>query len=450
MLHRLRSVPGPLLLLLAISLASLGARTAWLGAPCRSPCRSAGAHLLIFDETYYVNAARVIAGVSPPAGQHYARTPLGEDPNSEHPQLAKLVIAGSIELLGDGPLAWRGPSVLLGSLALLGVFALARAAGAGRWPAAAGAVLMASDNLVLVHGRIATLDIYVLTAMIWAVVLYLRGRPLSGGAVLGVGACCKLVAPYALLTLVMLEALRIWGRPPAELAASWRPAVRRLASFLLSGAAVLLAGLAILDAVAPPYDPGARRPVAGGPFAHLSHMVSYAATQRSPHGPHGIASYPFDWLVDYKPIVYLNINPAIPSPGFGHTYPQTDFLGMISPPIMLLATPALLLAGSGWWRRRRRVRPEPQDPAGPPDWQLGELAIVGLAWFLGTFLPFLAVALLWQRTSYLYYMVIVMPGIYLSVVALIVGLRRYRRWLVAWLIALLAAAVLMYPFVPIT
>ena len=47
-------------LLLALS---LGARLAWLGEPCRSPCRSSSDHILIFDETYYVNAARVIAGV---------------------------------------------------------------------------------------------------------------------------------------------------------------------------------------------------------------------------------------------------------------------------------------------------------------------------------------------------------------------------------------------------
>ena len=40
-----------------------------------------------------------------------------------------MVVAGAIELFGDGPLAWRLPSILLGSLAILGMFALVRAAG---------------------------------------------------------------------------------------------------------------------------------------------------------------------------------------------------------------------------------------------------------------------------------------------------------------------------------
>jgi 4-amino-4-deoxy-L-arabinose transferase-like glycosyltransferase len=202
---RLRSSPSaPLALLAVVSVLSLGARLAWLNDPCRSPCTTAADHTLVFDETYYVNAARVIAGLNPPSGAPYAGAPAGDDPNSEHPQLAKLVIAASIELFGDGPFAWRLGSVLLGSLAILGMFALVRAAGGGRWPALAASALMASDNRLLVHGRIGTLDIYVLAAMLWGVALYLRGRPLWAGVVLGVGSCVKLVAPYALVVVALL------------------------------------------------------------------------------------------------------------------------------------------------------------------------------------------------------------------------------------------------------
>src|ERR1700759_4190304 len=186
----------PIAALIALSVISLAARVAFLGSPCPEPCKSA--------------SARVIAGIPPPPGPHYRATPAGDDPNSEHPQLAKVVVAGAIELFGDGPLAWRLPSILLGSLAILGMFALVRAAGGGPWVAVGAAALMAADNLLLVHSRIATLDIYAVTAMIWAAVLYLRGRPLLAGAVVGVGACAKEVTPYVLLALLVLELLRLF------------------------------------------------------------------------------------------------------------------------------------------------------------------------------------------------------------------------------------------------
>jgi hypothetical protein len=420
----------PLVLLAVLSLASFGARIAWIAEPCQSPCRTASDHTLIFDETYYVNAARVIAGVRPPSGDHYATAPLGDDPNSEHPQLAKLVIAGAIELFGDGPFAWRFGSIVVGTLAILGMFVLARAAGGSRWQALGASTLMATDNLLLVHGRIGTLDIYVVTAMIWAAALYLRGRPLAAGAVVGVGACVKLVAPYALLVFALLELLR-W--PPS--AGRRRHAARRLAACVSAAVGVFGVLLDVLDRIAPPYDPGARKLLGGGPLGHLSHMLSFSARQTSPHGPTGIASYPWQWLGDYKPIVYLNVNPSEPSPGLEHVHPAVHFLGMISPPTLALALAGLVVAGRGLWRSRRATR--------------GELPILSLAWTAGTLLPFEALNLFWQRTSYLYYMVIVMPGLYAAAVHLLDRWRPRPRPRAAVAVLIVVAAVVMYPFTPL-
>ncbi len=472
MAERLRRTSTPIRLLLAITVLSLGARLAWLEQPCRAPCRSASDHVLVFDEIYYVNAARVIAGVHPPVGQPYARAPLGDDPNSEHPQLAKLGIAGSIELLGDGPLAWRLGSLLAGTIALLGMFALVRAAGGGAWPALTAAALMAADNLLIVHGRIATLDIYVLAAMLWSVVLYLRGRPLAAGGLLGIGACLKLVAPYALLALIVFEALALWPgtrtrgrtRGPARERAAWRGALARLIGCAAATAGVGVGLLALLDRIAPPYDAARSKPVGSGPLAHLGHMLSYAAHQSSPHGPRGIASYPWGWLVDFKPIVYLNIDPARPAPGLSGIHPPVHFLGVISPPILLLGLPALVWAG--WSLRARSGIPRarsgvprarsgvPRARSGVPrargPRELGRGPAIAVAWFLGTFVPFALLSLLWRRTSYLYYMVIVMPGLYVAGACALTALGPCRRRvLAAYGATVMAAAVVMYPFTPL-
>ena len=426
---RLRWVT-PIAALVAVSVISLAARVAFLGSPCHEPCTSASAHVLVFDESYYVNAARVIAGVEPPPGAHYRDTPSGDDPNAEHPQLAKVVIAGAIELFGDGPLAWRLPSILLGSLAILGMFALVRSAGGGPWVAVGAAALMAADNLLLVHSRIATLDIYAVTAMIWAAVLYLRGRPLLAGAVIGVGACAKEVAPYVLLALLALELLRAYRDRSAV-----RPALVRVAICAAAAAAVFVGLLALLDVIAPPFDPLAHKLVGGGVFGHIRYLLHYGSHQTSPHGPQGIASYPWGWLVDIKPILYLNINPQRPVPGLFGVHPQAHFLGMINPAILLVGLPGLATAA---WRSARRSRSGASD-----------VELLGLAWFAGTFVPFVLLSVIDSRTSYLYYMVIVMPGIYVAAAQFVARIRPPPRWIWAWAVTIAIAVIVMYPFTPL-
>ncbi len=446
MLRRALTAPRtPLVLLALVSVLSLGARALMLDEPCASPCNKAGDHTLIFDEAYYVNAARVIAGLRPPPGAHYADAPLGTDPNAEHPQLAKLIMAGAIELFGDGPFAWRIGSLIFGSIAILGMYALVRAAGGGRWSALCAATLMACDNLALIHGRIGTLDIYTVAMMIWGVALYLRGWPVRAGIALGIGAAFKLVAPYAAAILFLLEAVRVLTSLQRRgLPAQWRPwpALRRLVVCVLTGIVVFLAALTVMDQIATPYADATAQLITGGPFAHLWHMITYAAQQSSPHGPQGIASYPWAWLIDLKPIVYLRINPSAPSPGLGAIHPVSKFIGMISPPILLLALPGLLFCAY----RVLRSRDRPEDDI--------QLAAVSLAWFLGSWIPFAFLSLVDQRTSYLYYMVIVVPGLYLAATYLVSHAWRTRNvWLRRlagfWMVLVVAAVVLMYPFVPV-
>jgi hypothetical protein len=74
---------------------------------------------------------------------------------------------------------------------------------------------------------------------------------------------------------------------------------------------------------------------------------------------------------------------------------------------------------------------------------------LGVAWCIGTFIPFELLSAAFGRTSYLYYMVIVMPGVYVVVARLIERRVLPRRLVGTWMFVVIAAAVLMYPFTPL-
>lgn len=180
---------------MAVSLLSLISRTAWISRP----------RVLLFDENYYVNAARRMIGVRMAADQIYAASPAGLDPNFAHPPLGKVLISMGIRTLGDNPLGWRFASLLFGSYAILALYWLARSAGFSSWVALGASSLMAADTMFLIHGRIGTLEILVLAFMLAGCAVYLDGRPALAGVILGVGACVKLVGFFPLLIIGLYE-----------------------------------------------------------------------------------------------------------------------------------------------------------------------------------------------------------------------------------------------------
>jgi 4-amino-4-deoxy-L-arabinose transferase-like glycosyltransferase len=421
---------APLIALALILLYSLGARVFYLGEPCSSPCRTGASHTLIFDEAYYVNAARVIDGIHPPAGAPYADAPLHEDPNAEHPQLAKLIIAAGIELLGDDPWGWRIGSVIFGLVAILALYALVRAARGSPWLAVGASGVMALDNLMLIHSRIATLDVYFVAMALVAAVFYVRGWALASGIALGVASCMKLEALAVVPAFVLYEAFRTGWAWHGDRGV-WRTARDHAPALVITVAVslvTLLLGVWVMDVLVPAYDPGTHITYAGSPFTHIAHMLSYAAQLKAIPNATGISSTPWQWLVDQVPINYARV--AVNSLADGKTVASRAVFaakGEINPFVIFLAIPALFAAVAAAWRRRDRV------------------AALGAAWCLGTFVPFVIQATVFDRISYLYYMLLVMPGVYLVTAWLFSPSRVPRAATLGWVIALIYGFVYLYP-----
>jgi hypothetical protein len=301
--------------------------------------------------------------------------------------------------------------------------------------------VMSLDNLILVGGRIATLDIYAMSMMVVAMALYLHRRPLLAGVALGIAGCMKEVALLLALVVVLLEAflwVRAWwvgrqaalatqpsleARDPLPSPSTPRGGWRALAWFLGAGALSLLALLWLLDVLVPGYDPVNHVTYAASPFTHLFHMYHYAQLLKSKPYEVGISSSPWLWLIDERTIPYAKV--AVNSVSAGKivaSHATVYFRGAINPFIIFLAIPALFGALAAAWRKGDRV------------------AAVGAAWCLGTFLPMLYEGTVEGRISYLYYMVIVMPGVYL------ITARFFTPRRVGWAVTLGWAVALVYGF----
>ena len=288
-----------LTLLVLLCVVSAGARTAWIGAPCRAPCRTPADHLLVFDEVYYVNAARGSPACGA-AATDYAGEPAGG------PQLrasaARQARDRRVDRAASATGRSRGASGSISSdrWRSSGCSRSSRRAGEPASRSVLAATLHGADNLLLVHGRIATLDIYAVASMIWAAALYLRDGPSRRRRARGRGGV-KLVVPYVVVVLALFELIR-------QRRAALRAAAPVLVGLTALATGVYLAVLGVFDRIAPPYDPQTarrhRRPVR----PYRPH-VSYAAGADEPARPQGHRLLPVGLAGRLQPIDYLEVNP---------------------------------------------------------------------------------------------------------------------------------------------
>jgi dolichyl-phosphate-mannose-protein mannosyltransferase len=394
-----------------VLLSALILRGLWLNVPEKG---------LIFDEAFYVNAARVMLGH--PATPTYADSPAGLDPNTEHPPLGKVVIAASIAVFGDNGLGYRLPSVVAGLIALVVLFQIIRLTDSSAWLAVLAVGLVSFDNLSFVHARIGTLDMLVLTPMLVGSWLALERRWVLAGVAIGVALLVKLTAIYAVLGVALWVLLSDgpdwWRTRRIPLRALGGPAL-----FVAVTAAVAFGGLAILDA---------RFTTFASPIDHINRMLSYGASLRAPVNA-GICpeadSKPWQWLFNECQIQYLRVDVTTRAgEQIVSTVPTIDFRGAMNP--LLAGAIPLAALFTGWyaWRTRSRV------------------AVWAVSWAAANYLPYVALAVFTNRIMYLYYALPLVPAAAIAIALLLVrsGLPRVIGW--GFVLAYLVGFAAYFPF----
>ncbi len=357
-----------------------------------------GAHLAIaetprdafvFDEAYYVPAARqLIAGIAS---------------NVEHPPLAKGLIALSIMAFGDHGIAWRLPSILAGTVAILLLYLLTRRL-ADKRTALLAAFLLSFESLWFVHSSIAMLDIVAVTLGLAALLLLVRGEWVWTGAVVGLSMLAKETTVVLVGVAALYAALRCPPGTPARKAA--REAESVLFFVGVSALVVFLAGLQIYDSAVGVF-PNA--------LAHVAGMIRHNRAIAAPAFSDTVQ--PWQWFSGFTPSGYFVTSVAI-GKDLKRTFVQ--YMGQPNLVVVLLIWLALPLSIPLVRRRDENA--------------LLHVTVLALSWAF-----FAAVA--FSRITYPYYMLQLVPSLCVLVAVFLSKLPRAAvltfgvgvvLWFLAW------------------
>ncbi|MCL4545402.1 MAG: glycosyltransferase family 39 protein [Chloroflexi bacterium] len=394
-------------------------RVLWLDQPPGS---------LIFDEKYYVSAARTILGLPQSSDAPYAHSPVGKDPNAEHPPLAKLIMAFDMRELGDNAWGWRWGSVVAGTLLIPLLYSIGRRVRLGPWAALLAAFLMSFDNLVFVTSRIGILDIFMLLGMLAGIALFLRGHPILSGFAFAFGILCKEFGALGpVIVGVYVLALLGYQRP------GWKRAFFQLRDLAVMGGvtiAVLLIGLWQLDLHWGTYK---------NPIAHLEYIWKYGTGLTNHAGPTGIESWPWEWLINEVQIPYLKVtvtvcsttlpgNKPCPPAEIVRQYDSILFRGAMNPFLIALLPMSYAYALARLSSSERRN------------------ALLAIVWFAVCYLPFLPATVIDHRISYIYYMLPIIPALSLATAELFSSERMPRSVTAGLVVAILFGFAGYFPF----
>lgn len=132
----------------------------------------------VLDEVYYIPEARAILSG-------------GEPIFVEHPSLAKLFIVSGILLFGDNAWGWRIISVIFAVASVIIFYYICRRLG-GKLVALFATLLFIFETLGFIISGLAMLDVFSLTFMLLAFLLYLQKRNAFSGVALALSGLCKM------------------------------------------------------------------------------------------------------------------------------------------------------------------------------------------------------------------------------------------------------------------
>jgi len=264
----------------------------------------------MFDEVYHASTAKLIAHNDPRAFEWWNPPP---EPDTAvdwlHPPLAKYTQALSIIAFGENSFGWRFSSVIFGTLTIMMVYHLTNGLFKDKKVALLAAGIASLDGLLLVQSRIAMNDIHVTFFILLTLYLYVRYRTnnqfsqlLLVGACAGLAAATKWSGVFILVTVLMLEAIRLITIVITT-SGTFLNKKYTLKS-VLRDSGIWIFALVVLPSVV--YISSYGMMFAQGKswkhFTDLHYQIWYYQTHLS--ATHPYQSVPWQWLLNVKPVWY--------------------------------------------------------------------------------------------------------------------------------------------------
>ncbi|MEN8614023.1 glycosyltransferase family 39 protein [Dehalogenimonas sp. THU2] len=279
----------------------------------------------------------------------------------QHPPLGRLIIAGGITVFGDDPFGWRIFPVMFGLAGIVLIYLICKELKLPDQLALIAAFLLAFENFSFVQSSIGMLDVFSVTFALAAFLLYLKGRYMVSGGLIALSMLAKFTGVLAIPVIGLhwlLTNRKNWFR------------------FGLSIALIPVFYMVMLPALdwiiwGKFIDPLEETIT----MLRLNSYSTFAEIDST------LLSRPWEWLLNLKIITY---------------WPDPHYLAMLSPNIWLVAIPSMAYMAV----KARRG---------------SNAAIFCLAWFTGTYLIWIPISLITDRTSYVFYLYPVIGALCLAV-----------------------------------
>ena len=294
---------------------------------------------LVLDEEHYVKDARNIIEKA-------------ETERLEHPPLAKLLIVTGMEIFGDNQWGWRIMSVLFGTASVVLLYFLCRRLNMSSIAASIAAFLLAFENMSFVQASVAMLDVFYVTFMIAAFLLYAHRRYITAGIAIGLSTLCKIIGVLAWPVIALHWLFSKHER-------SWLFILTFLSALLAFFLLMIVFDLAIVRDFSHLVDPITRTIT----IMEKSESLTFETVT------HSAISRPWEWVLSYTPMAYRY---------------DPSYTSAVSPIFWIFILPSF------GYMIYRAVK---GSSAG----------LFGAAWFVGVYLVWIPITLITDRVSYPYY-----------------------------------------------